>query len=324
MYHPTTRVLAVLELLRSRQRLRGAEIAERLEVDGRTVRRYITMLQDLGIPIEAERGRHGAYRLRPGYKLPPLLFSDDEALAVVLGLLAARRLGLAAATPAIEGALAKVEHVLPATLRAQVQAVEDTLTLDLAPDDAPPAGETVVALSTAAQQSRRVWLRYRSGSSGTETERVIDPYGLVYRVGRWYAIGHCHLRADLRLFRLDRVLAAELRDETFARPPDFDTLAHVLHALATTPGAWAVEVLLETTPEEARRRISPALATLDEAPGGVALRCHIEDLDWFARYLAGLPWPMVVRRPPELRAALRQRAAEIAALAARDEDRGAG
>ena len=96
MYHPTTRVLAVLELLQSRQRVRGAELAERLEVDGRTVRRYVTVLQDLGIPVESERGRYGAYRLRPGFKLPPLMFSDQEALAVVLGLLAARRLGLEA------------------------------------------------------------------------------------------------------------------------------------------------------------------------------------------------------------------------------------
>src|SRR5919206_1828063 len=106
MYHPTTRLLAVLELLQSRQRVGGAELARRLEVDERTVRRYVTMLRDLGIPVEAERGRHGAYRLRPGYKLPPLMFTDEEALAVVLGLLAARRLGFGVATPAIEGALA--------------------------------------------------------------------------------------------------------------------------------------------------------------------------------------------------------------------------
>ena len=93
MYHPTIRVLTVLELLQARGRLTGPELAERLEVDLRTVRRYVTMLQDLGIPVEAERGRHGGYRLRPGFRLPPLLFTDDEALAIMLGLLAARRLG---------------------------------------------------------------------------------------------------------------------------------------------------------------------------------------------------------------------------------------
>src|SRR6202162_6403371 len=108
MYFPATRVLTVLELLQSRQRISGPELATRLEVDIRTVRRYITMLQDLGIPIEAERGRHGSYRLRPGFKLPPLMFTEDEALALTLGLLAAQRLGLTAAAPAVQGALAKI------------------------------------------------------------------------------------------------------------------------------------------------------------------------------------------------------------------------
>src|SRR5687767_9627859 len=103
MYFPATRVLTVLELLQARGRMSGPELAARLEVDTRTVRRYITMLQDLGIPVEAERGRYGTYRLRPGFKLPPLLFTDDEALALTLGLLLARRLELAMAAPAVEG-----------------------------------------------------------------------------------------------------------------------------------------------------------------------------------------------------------------------------
>src|SRR5262245_48115208 len=117
MYSPTTRVLTVLELLQSRERVTGAEIAERLEVHIRTVRRYIAMLEELGIPIEAERGRYGAYRLLPGYKLPPLMFTPEEALATMLGLLAVRRLGLAATAPGVEGAIAKWERVLPLPLR---------------------------------------------------------------------------------------------------------------------------------------------------------------------------------------------------------------
>lgn len=322
VYHPTTRVLAVLELLQSRGPVRGAELAARLEVDGRTVRRYITMLRDLGIPVEAERGRQGAYRLRPGFKLPPLMLSDEEALAVVLGLLAARRLGLAGEAPAVEGALAKIERVLPATVRARVQAVEAALTIDLPPPESPPPesrppGETVVALSTAAQQGRRVRLRYRSGSDAAETERVVDPYGTVYRAGRWYAVGYCHLRAALRVFRLDRVLEAKPLDESFARPPGFDSLAHLLRALATLPYEWEAEVLLETTLPEAQPLISPALATLEATPAGLIMRCHVQDLDWLARFLAGLPWRMVVRRPNELRSALRRHATELLTSAER-------
>src|SRR5689334_14303765 len=101
MYFPTTRVLTVLELLQSHQQMGGPELAQRLEVNVRTVRRYITMLQDLGIPVEGERGRQGAYRLRPGFRLPPLMFTEDETLAVTLGLLAARKLGLTVAAPAV-------------------------------------------------------------------------------------------------------------------------------------------------------------------------------------------------------------------------------
>src|ERR1041385_8268869 len=107
MSHPTTRVLTLLELLQSRSHLGAADIADRLEVDRRTVRRYVSALQDLGVPVESEAGRYGGYRLRPGYKLPPMMFTEEEALALSLGLLLARRLGLGDAAPAVEGAVAK-------------------------------------------------------------------------------------------------------------------------------------------------------------------------------------------------------------------------
>lgn len=315
MYHPTTRVLAVLDLLQSRHRISGAELAERLEVDGRTVRRYITILQDLGIPIEGERGRHGAYCLRPGFKLPPLMLSDDEALAVVLGLLAAQRLGMTAAAPAVEGALAKVERVLPEALRAQLQAVQDALVIDLPPPESSPDSDIVVLLSTAVHQGRRVRLRYRSAGGGSDTEREVDPYGLVYRAGRWYMAGYCHLRTDTRLFRVDRILKAELSEATFTRPANFDCLGFLHHTLATIPEGWEVEILLRTTLAEAAHSVSPTLALLNEMRDGVLLRCHVSDLDWLARYLVSLPFPFVIRHPPELRAALRRLAEDIMGMA---------
>src|SRR6266566_2904888 len=237
MYFPTTRVLTVLELLQSHQRLNGPDIAERLEVNPRTVRRYITMLQDLGIPVEAERGRYGTYRLLPGFKLPPLMFTEDEALALTLGLKAARRMGLALTAPAVEGALAKVERVLPVPLRTRVRAVEEAVLLHLAPPRDLPAQALVLPLSTAVQEQRQVLLRHRS-AQGDETERRFDAYGLVYRAGRWYAAGHCHLREAVRVFRLDRIQQATLWDEPFTRPAEFDPLACVLRTLAEQPGAW--------------------------------------------------------------------------------------
>lgn len=310
MYHPTTRVLAVLELLQTHGRLSGPELASRLEVDLRTVRRYVTMLQDLGIPVEAERGRYGGYRLRPGFKLPPLMLTDDEALAVTLGLLTARRLGLATAAPAVEGALAKVERVLPPAVRGRVAAVQEALTIDLAPRPESPSSGTVVALSEAAHVGRRVRLRYAS-ARGEETDRRLDPYGLVYLGGRWYAAGFCHLRRDLRIFRLDRVLAVEPVPETFVRPADFDSLAFVRESLARAPGAWEVEATLGLDLEEARRRIPAHQAMIEPDGTGVVLRLHVESLEWAARFLVGVGCPFEVRRPPELGSALRRLAEQM-------------
>src|SRR5262245_49259089 len=140
MYHPATRVLTILELLQARGSLSGAELAERLEVDRRTVRRYITMLQDLGIPIEGARGAAGGYRLRPGFKLPPLMLCDDEALAILLCLMVARRRGIPADPHTIEGALAKIERVLPDGLRMRLQAVQSAVAfLPAPPSREPPA-----------------------------------------------------------------------------------------------------------------------------------------------------------------------------------------
>jgi len=314
MYHPTTRVLTVLELLQARGRLSGPEIAERLEVDLRTVRRYVTMLQDLGIPVETERGRHGGYKLRPGFRLPPLLFTDDEALAATLGLMAARRFGLAAGAAAVEGALAKLERALPPDVRDRVAAVQRTLTIDAArPPDAPATAD-VLALGAAAHHGRRVRIDYTS-AGGDTTARVVDPYGLVQLGRRWYLPAWCHLRGGLRLFRLDRIGRIEPLEEPFTPPSDFDPLAFVQEALAAAPGCWRVEVRLGVAVEEARRRIAPHEGTLEPRAGGVAFRFNVEDLDWAARYLIGLGFPFVVVDPPELRAVLRGIAAQVAAAA---------
>ena len=313
MYHPTTRVLATLEMLQSRQRVTGRELAERLEVDERTARRYITMLQDLGIPIEGIRGRHGAYVLRPGYKLPPLMLTDDEALAIVLGLVAGRRLGLTGTAVDVEGALAKIERVLPDALRARVQALQGELVINVMEDRwAPAPGEMVVTMGLAARERRRVRMRYRA-KRGEETRREVDPYGVVFHGGGWYATGHCHLRGDRRLFRLDRVVEAELTDERFERPDGFDVLADVLRSLATVPDTWAVEARLLTTMEVAVALVPADVAVLEEHPDGVTLRCFARDLDWMARMLARLPVPFAVVSPPELRPAVQALAARLLA-----------
>jgi predicted DNA-binding transcriptional regulator YafY len=327
VYHPTTRVLTVLELLQSHARLSGAELAERLEVDPRTVRRYIGTLKELGVPVDSEPGRYGGYRLLPGYKLPPMMFTEEEALAVVLGLLVSRRMGLGEGAPAVEGALSKIDRVLPDRLRGRVQAVQGALAFTpIRRVGRTPNAGTLLTLTSAADANQQVWMRY--GGPTDETERAVDPYGVVHHRGRWYVVGWCHLREDIRMFRLDRVLALEPREigerGSNPRPVDFDCAEFVLQSLATAPWGWPVEVLLEISLEEARRRVAPDLGTLVEAYGGVILRTQADPLEWMARELVQIGCPFRILHPPELREAVRGLAREISRQARRRAPRQPG
>lgn len=322
VYRPTARVLTVLELLQAHGRMSGPELARRLEVNVRTVRDYIEMLGDLGIPVEAQRGRNGAYRLRPGFKLPPLMFTEDEALALTVSLLMARQNGLAQTSPAFEGALSKIERVLPASSRERIQAIGQTVVFERSSAHVPPSLEAVMLVSSAVQSARSVRLHYCS-TRGEVTERLFNPYGVVAHEGVWYTIGYCHLRKAQRLFRLDRVQRIEVTSDPFLRPAHFEALAEVQRSLASVPRAWQVEVWLETTLEEARRKIPLSKGHFAEANQGVLIRCEVEDLPWMARLLAGLGISFVIHHPPELRTVLRRYALEMICFAERNEPAGA-
>lgn len=313
MYHPTTRVLAVLALLQSHKRLTGAQMAQRLEVNPRTLRRYITMLQDLGIPIEAERGRAGSYELTAGYKLPPMMFTNDEALALSIGLLTARHLGLAETVQAIASAQAKLEQVMPYDLRDQLRALTETITLDLnvLPMESP--GKVLLTMSSAAHLQHRVHMRYRS-SADDETERDLDPYGLAFRHGCWYVVGYCGLRKDLRSFRLDRVVQVDLTDTPFVRPAEFDALAYVMHSVATMPRLYDFEVLLKTDLATAQSEVFQTMSVLEPHRDGVLMRGTTDDLGWLARVLARFSFEFTILAPAELRDAVRAHAESLLKL----------
>ncbi|MGI5489181.1 helix-turn-helix transcriptional regulator [Microtetraspora malaysiensis] len=313
------RILALLELLQDRPGLTGPQLAARLEVDERTVRRYAVRLGDLGVPVEAERGRYGGYRLRPGYRLPPLMFGDDEAAAVVLGLLAGRRTGLSVGEAATESALAKIRRVLPEALRERVRAIEETVDVTSRAADAPrPDAAALLALADAVRRGRRVRIAYRS-FRGSESERELDPYGLVFHSGRWYVTGHDHRSGEVRTFRVDRVARAEVTGVGFRAPAGFDPVAHVVESLAGVPYEHEVEVVLATSLEEARRRIPPTVATLartDDAAddgGGVRMIARTERLDGMAQLLAGLGWRFTIVRPEGLRDEVRALARRLLA-----------
>lgn len=315
MPHPTTRVLAVLELLQSRGRISGPELAQRINVDVRTLRRYIVLLEELGIPITTERGRHGAYMLVAGFKLPPMMFTDAEALALSMGLLAARGLGLHAGESALASAQAKLERVLPESLKRRLHAVEASVSIESPGALAAHANATALMLLTqAAHAAERVHLHYRS-AQGEETERDFDIYGLGFRGGAWYAVGYCHLRHGVRGFRVDRIVEARPLPVRFKRPKDFDVLEWLNRTIATLPRAHRVEVLLHTDMAKAREAFSPAIGLLKPADDGVLLHVRTDDLAWFARQLARLPFEFEIRTPQKLRKELLAHAARLQKMA---------
>lgn len=305
MISPTTRVLAVLALLQAHGHLSGPDLAQRLGVDGRSLRRYIGKLQDQGIPVVAERGRYGSYSLMPGYKLPPLMFSDGEAVALAVGLLAVRRLGLASTHTDIESAQAKLERVMPLSLQSQVRALSQTVALDVAAAPASavsaavPSHENVLRLSSAAYAHQQVHLVYGAAPS-QRTQRNVDPYGLAYRGGCWYLVGYCHLRQALRTFRLDRVHSVEVSPVRFTPPVDFDALHHIARGVASLPRAFKVDVILKTDMATAQAAVLDTVGLFQQHDQGVLMQVHADDLHWVARALAGLPFDFEVVSPAAL------------------------
>jgi predicted DNA-binding transcriptional regulator YafY len=301
-----------LELLQGRPSVTGAEAARTLGVDARTVRRYVTALQELGIPVDGQRGTGGGYRLRPGYRLPPLMLGDEEATAVVAGLLATRRLGLAGAEPA----LAKVRRVLPESLRRRVEALESALAFgDGAAAAVPPVGDTLLALADAARRHRRVAATY-APAAGPARRRELDPFGVVVHGGRWYVSARDVATGETRTFRADRFSGVALGGVVDGPPEGFDVVAATARSLARVPYAWAVDVLVAAPADRVRERVPATIAELEpDGRGATVLRMRADSLRWVAEVLAGIGCPFTIREPDELRAEVRRLAGMLAASA---------
>jgi predicted DNA-binding transcriptional regulator YafY len=314
MYHPTTRLLTILELLQTHRHMSGEELASRLEVETRSVRRYILMLQELGMPIEGARGPGGGYRLRPGFQLPPLLFTEEEATALVLGLLGTPWLEIEFSAVAVEGALAKVSRVLPLGRRERLQAISASLLLSSQRHEGKPDVSLLIRFSEAIQQHRRVAIEYCSHHNQV-TQRQIEPYSIAGSKGHWYVVGYCTLRQEYRLFRLDRMQSAELLPDIFSPATDFDYRAYVLERLATIPAQWTIEVEFQAELHIVKQKIPLTHGNLTTTPTGVLFQSHHNHLPTMARYLMGLDLPFTIHQPPELCDALAQLAEEMVQIA---------
>jgi predicted DNA-binding transcriptional regulator YafY len=332
MARPTARVLALLELLQSGGVRTVAELASRLEVDERTVRRYADHLIDLEVPVESVRGRYGGYRLAPGYRMPPLMLSDDEALAVLLGLVAGRRTGLATATgTASETAAAKIRRVLPGRLARRLDAVLGSLAFTSPPGQTPaPDAAVLLSIADAVRHRRPVLIRY-TAADGRRSERTLHPYGLVAHSGRWYVTGADPGIGQDRTFRLDRIAGARTLPGSFEPPAGLDPAQHVLSGLATTPYRHDVTLAIQGTIEQIRARLPASVATVQELPpAGDAdpqtepwyrVELHAERLDWLPPLLASLDRPFAIEQPDELRDLTAALASRLATSARRNAPR---
>lgn len=307
------RLLRLLSLLQARPMWTAPELAERLEVTTRTVRRDVTRLRGLGYPVDAEPGPHGGYTLGRGGSLPPLLLDDDEAVAVALGLRAAADGSVTGLDDATVSALAKLEQVLPAPLVERVRTVQEVTTSlhGREPDRVDAA--VLVDLARACRQGERVRLGYVD-RDGRETERRVDPYRLVRMGPRWYLVARDVDRDAWRTLRVDRVVAlgTTRHPVEIVDPPD--PVALVQRANAVGPYAVKATVRLPVGLATAEGLL-PRTVGVHRADGPDATVVEVGggSIGGLARWFLGLGVPVEVLDPPELRAAVRDLATSIAA-----------
>lgn len=317
MSGPTIRVLSLLELLQSHGRLSGTELAARLGVDKRTVRRYIQALEQLGIPVTTEQGCDGGYMLVAGFKLPPMMFTNDETLALSLGLLAAKNLQLADTQAAISSVQAKLERVMPAKLKSRARAVAETIKLMLPSAETGAFGQQLGPLLDAIEQQRSVSIRYASYQQAP-ADRHVDPYGLLFRSGRWYMSGYCHLRQQLRTFRLDRLQHIELLQQRFNRPTEFDSAEHFSQSLYGMSGNLDVQIVLHTDKHTAAQAMGETASMLTPQADGLLLSTRTDSCYCLAQWLSQLPFDFSIITPIELKQALQQHAERLLHIARRE------
>jgi predicted DNA-binding transcriptional regulator YafY len=301
------RMLELLSLLQSRHSWGGAELAERLEVTERTVRRDVDRLRMLGYPVEAVPGRYGGYRLGRGGRLPPLLLNDDEAVAVAIGLRAAVDGTVTGMEESAVSTLAKLDQILPAHLAGRVRSVhESTASLLWRGDERTQRvdARVLLLLANACSVSERVRFAY-TDKGGKGTNRLVEPLRVVRGGARWYLVGRDIDRADWRTFRLDRIKSAENVGTRFelADPPD--PVALVTEGLAATGYPFRALIQVPLPLEEAARAIPRTFAMVEGDDGTTVVELGSTSLERMVGYVAGLSPPCKVLQPPELKEALR-------------------
>jgi predicted DNA-binding transcriptional regulator YafY len=301
----TGRVLQLLGLLQSRRVWNGDELADRLGVTARSVRRDVDRLRDLGYPVHASRGHGGGYQLGAGAALPPLLLDPDEAVAVAVCLRLAAGGSVAGVGEAALRALSKLDQVLPARLRSQVGAVHDA-TVTLIPDGVDSAVEpdVLMTLARACRDREHVTAGYVD-RAGSRTERRLEPYQLVTTGRRWYLMAYDRDRQDWRSLRLDRMDNVRALGTTFAARPAPDAASYVRRSISTSPYRYVARLRYLASYDVVSQYFSPSSATVE--PDG-ADACLVtaggNDPQRLAMYFAMVGCDFEVLDPPEVASAV--------------------
>lgn len=313
MSTPATRLLTLLLLLQRRPNQKAAELAAELDVSVRTVHRYIGMLEEMGIPLYSERGPNGGFSLVPGYRMPPLVFTPEEAVAVYLGTSLAEQMWGRLYRSAAAGALAKLDNVLPYEQRQEVAWANRALVATgMHRADYDAISHLLEGWRSAIHEGQRLRIGYRARQRATPTPREVDPYALVHRSGWWYGVAYCHLRDGLRTFRIDRITFLNPCPQTFKVPSDFD-----VHAYLAT--AWSDQPQMVARARFIPEGVAIALDnrafwdTLEEQPdGSLIVTFSVSNLPWAAGVVLSYGGLAIALDPPELRATVQEWAAYMA------------
>ncbi|RRQ77159.1 transcriptional regulator [Streptomyces griseofuscus] len=303
------RLLQLLSLLQTPREWPGGELAERLAVSRRTVRRDIERLRELGYPVEATKGSDGGYRLVAGKAMPPLVLDDEEAVAIAVGLRAGAGHAVAGVDEASVRALAKLEQVLPARLRHRVSTLQAATTPLTVGDGASIPAETLTLLAGAVAGRERLRFAYRDKEGGA-SRRLTEPHRLVSTGRRWYLVAYDLDRADWRTFRVDRVSEPFATGARFEQRelPRGSAAEYLRQSIQQWQEAYTFEVRFAASAAEVAERLPATLGTLtDDGEGGCVLAGGTGDpVEWLTVRLALTGYEFAVRGPDELLACVRE------------------
>jgi predicted DNA-binding transcriptional regulator YafY len=308
---PTARALRALEILQTRPGATADELAARLGVTERAARRYVGILREAGVPIESARGPYGGYRLGRGTRLPPVVFTQSEALGLVMAVLDGQP-AAADADDLVGSALTKVIRALPDSVSRQAAALREHASA--APDrrSARPDPATLSALVAAVAARRRVLVTYRS-ESGNEWEAEVDPWAVVVRFGRWYLLCHAHRADGIRTYRVDRVRSVQQMGHPFELPDGLDPVA-VLEENLGAGWEFPTRVVFDAPLAEVNPWIRPSMGRLEPSEDGCVLVGTTSNPAMYAQeWLPSVPFAFRVEGGEELRAAVATLASRLAA-----------